>query len=86
MPFIPSKLSLAAHGILVNDGGRLTILDLLEPPIRTNRDLYADHWLGFSEVQLHEFLEKSGFRQIEVSVLSREKQGPHFQTVLATGR
>jgi hypothetical protein len=34
---------------------------------------------------LHQFLEKSGFRQIEVSVVSQEKQGPHFQTVLATG-
>jgi hypothetical protein len=47
--------------------------------------LYADHWLGFSEVQLHQFLEKSGFRQIEVSVVSREQQSPHFQTVFATG-
>jgi ArsR family transcriptional regulator len=49
------------------------------------RELYADHWLGFSEVQLHQFLEKSSFRQIEVSVVSREKQSSHFQTVLATG-
>jgi hypothetical protein len=36
-------------------------------------------------VQLHQFLEKSDFRQIEVSVVSREKQNPQFQTVLATG-
>jgi len=30
-------------------------------------------------------LEKSGFRQIEVSVVSREKQSPYFQTIFATG-
>jgi ArsR family transcriptional regulator len=47
--------------------------------------LYADHWLGFGEVQLHQLLEKGGFRDIEISVVSREKQSPHFQTVFATG-
>jgi ArsR family transcriptional regulator len=47
--------------------------------------LYADHWLGFSEVQLHQFLESTGFKNIEVTVVSREKQSPHFQTVFATG-
>jgi hypothetical protein len=36
-------------------------------------------------VQLHQFLETSGFKNIEVTVVSREKQSPHFQTVLATG-
>jgi ArsR family transcriptional regulator len=36
-------------------------------------------------VQLHQLLEKSGFREIEVSVVSREKQSPHFQTVFAGG-
>jgi ubiquinone/menaquinone biosynthesis C-methylase UbiE/biotin operon repressor len=80
----PQQAVAAAHGILKR-GGRLAILDLLSHRFERARDLYADHWLGFSEVQLHQFLEKSGFRQIEVSVVSREKQGPHFQTVLATG-
>ena len=41
--------------------------------------------LGFSEVQLHQFLEKGGFREIDVSVVSQEKQSPHFQTAFATG-
>jgi len=72
------------HRVL-RGGGRLAILDLLSHRFERARDLYADLWLGFSEVQLHQFLEKSGFRQIEVSVVSREKQGSHFQTVLATG-
>ena len=49
------------------------------------RELYADHWLGFSEVELHQLLEEKGFNKIEVTVVSREKESPHFQTVFATG-
>ena len=80
----PQKAIAAAHRILKR-GGRLVILDLLSHRFERARELYADHWLGFSEVQLHQFLEKNGFREIEVSVVSREKQSPHFQTVFATG-
>jgi hypothetical protein len=80
----PERAVAAAHGILKR-GGRLAILDLLSHRFEKARELYADHWLGFSEVKLHQFLEKSSFRDIEVSVVSREKQGPHFQTVFATG-
>ena len=80
----PQRAVAAARRILKR-GGRLVILDLLSHRFERARELYADHWLGFSEVQLHQFLEKSGFRQIEVSVVSRENQSPHFQTVLATG-
>jgi ArsR family transcriptional regulator len=61
------------------------ILDLLSHRFERARELYADHWLGFSEVQLHQFLESAGFKNIEVTVVSREKQNPHFQTVFATG-
>jgi ArsR family transcriptional regulator len=80
----PKKAIAAAHRIL-NPGGRLVILDLLSHRFERARELYADHWLGFSEVQLHQFLEQSGFKNMEVTVVSREKQSPHFQTVLATG-
>src|SRR5213594_3387256 len=80
----PQRAIAAAHQILKR-GGRLAILDLLSHRFERARELYADHWLGFSEVELHQFLEKSGFREIEVSVVAREKQSPHFQTVFATG-
>ena len=80
----PQRAIAAAHRILKR-GGRLVILDLLSHRFERARELYADHWLGFSEVQLHQFIEKNGFREIEVSVVSREKQSPHFQTVFATG-
>ncbi len=80
----PRRAIAAAHQILKR-GGRLAILDLLSHRFERARELYADHWLGFSEVELHQFLEKSGFREIEVSVVAREKQSPHFQTVFGTG-
>jgi len=80
----PERAIGAAHRILKR-GGRLVILDLLNHRFEKARELYADHWLGFSEVQLHQLLEKSAFRDIEVSVVSREKESPHFQTVFAGG-
>jgi ArsR family transcriptional regulator len=80
----PQRAIGAAHRLLKR-GGRLVVLDLLNHRFERARELYADHWLGFSEVQLHQFLEKNTFREIEVSVVAREKQSPHFQTVFATG-
>ncbi|MCE2695595.1 MAG: metalloregulator ArsR/SmtB family transcription factor [Verrucomicrobiaceae bacterium] len=47
------------------------------------RDLYADVWLGFSESDLHEMLGKAGFKDIETSIVHRESNSPHFQTLLA---
>jgi len=80
----PQRAIAAAHRLLKR-GGRLVILDLLSHRFERARELYADHWLGFSEVQLHQFLEKNSFREIEVSVVAREKPSPHFRTVFATG-
>ena len=80
----PERAIAAAHRIL-RDGGRLVILDLLSHRFERARELYADHWLGFSEVQLHQMLEQAGFTKIEVTVVSREKESPHFQTVFASG-
>jgi len=80
----PQRAIAVAHRLLKR-GGRLVILDLLSHRFERARELYADRWLGFSEVQLHQFLEKNSFREIEVSVVAREKQTPHFQTVFATG-
>ena len=70
---------------MLRKGGRVVILDLLSHHFDQARELYADHWLGFSEIELHDLLERAGFKQIDVRVVAREKQAPHFQTVFATG-
>ena len=80
----PERAIAAAHCML-RKGGRVVVLDLLSHRFEKARELYADHWLGFSEVKLHQLLEENGFDKIEVSVVSREKESPHFQTVFATG-
>src|SRR6266851_9828440 len=80
----PERSFRSAYRILKKNG-RIIVLDLLSHGFEKARKLYADQWLGFSEVRLHELLEKSGFRDVEVNLVAREKQSPHFQTVFATG-
>jgi ubiquinone/menaquinone biosynthesis C-methylase UbiE len=80
----PQKAISAARRIL-RKGGRLVILDLLAHGFEQARDLYADLWLGFSEVELVRLLDQAGFQQNDVQVVSRESNSPYFQTVLATG-
>jgi ArsR family transcriptional regulator len=78
----PSKAIGAAHRLL-RPGGQLLILDLLKHTFDQARELYGDTWLGFAESDLQRWLEAAGFRKIEISVVAREDQPPHFQTVLA---
>jgi len=65
--------------------GQVMILDLLQHNFEQARELYGDQWLGFTEGDLQNWLEAAGFKRIEVTVVAREEQPPHFQTVLATG-
>jgi ubiquinone/menaquinone biosynthesis C-methylase UbiE len=80
----PQKAIVAARRIL-RKGGRLVILDLLAHGFEQARELYADLWLGFSEVELVRLMDQAGFRESDVQVVSREPDSPYFQTVLATG-
>jgi len=66
---IHPQQAIASAHLILKRGGRLVILDLLSHRFERARELY----------------EKNGFREIEVNVVAREKQSPHFQTVFATG-
>ena len=80
----PQKAIEEAHRIL-RPGGRVVILDLVKHGFEEARDLYADVWLGFSQIELMEMLRKAHFEDIEVSVVHREEVAPHFETLMAVG-
>jgi ArsR family transcriptional regulator len=81
----PSKAVASACKIL-KAGGQIMILDLAKHTFARARELYGDRWLGFAESDLHRWLEEAGFKKIEISVVAREEQPPHFETVLASGQ
>ena len=78
----PAKAVEAAYKLL-KPHGQILILDLLKHNFEKARELYGDRWLGFPESDLHRWLEEAGFKKIEISVVAREEQSPHFETVLA---
>jgi ArsR family transcriptional regulator len=70
---------------LLKPGGRIVILDLKRHTFEQARELYADTWLGFSEVELRGFLEQAQFRDVQSWIVDREKQTPALETILAVG-
>ncbi len=80
----PAKTIQSAHKIL-RPGGQLWLLDLMKHSFERAHELYGDRWLGFAESDLHHWLEAAGFKKIEISVVAREEQPPHFETILAGG-
>jgi len=78
----PAK-AIAAVARILKPGGQVMILDLLQHTFEKARELYGDRWLGFPESDLQHWLEAAGFKKIEISVVAREEQPPHFATILA---
>jgi ubiquinone/menaquinone biosynthesis C-methylase UbiE/predicted transcriptional regulator len=70
---------------ILKPGGRIVVLDLRKHSFEEARELYADLWLGFSDVELDGFLRRAGFEDIEITAVHREEEAPHLETMLAIG-
>jgi ubiquinone/menaquinone biosynthesis C-methylase UbiE len=70
---------------ILKPGGRIAILDLNRHQFEEAREMYADLWLGFTELEMERYLKGAGFRSVETAVVHRETEAPYFETVLATG-
>jgi len=70
---------------ILKPGGRIAVLDLVKHRFEEARELYADLWLGFSEVELESLLQKAGFQNIQTDLVHKETEAPYFQTLLAVG-
>jgi ubiquinone/menaquinone biosynthesis C-methylase UbiE/DNA-binding transcriptional ArsR family regulator len=77
------KIALGETWRILRPGGRIAILDLRRHNFQEARELYADLWLGFAEVELESFLEAAGFCDSELTVVHRETEAPFFETLLA---
>ncbi len=70
---------------ILKPGGRLAVLDLNRHRFEEAREMYADLWLGFTELDLERYLKGAEFRNVETAVVYREPEAPYFETVLAMG-
>ena len=70
---------------ILKPGGRIAVLDLNRHHFEEAREMYADVWLGFTELELERYLKEGGFKDVETAVVYKEQEAPFFETLLGTG-
>jgi ArsR family transcriptional regulator len=70
---------------ILKPGGRIAILDLGRHHFEKAREMYADLWMGFTELEIERYLKAARFKNVETAVVFREQEAPHFETVLGVG-
>jgi ArsR family transcriptional regulator len=80
----PERAVAEARRIL-KPGGRIAVLDLNRHHFEEAREMYADLWLGFTELEIERYLKNAGFKNVETAIVHREAEAPFFETMLAVG-
>jgi ubiquinone/menaquinone biosynthesis C-methylase UbiE len=80
----PERAVAEAYRIL-KPNGRIAVLDLNRHQFEEAREMYADLWLGFTEVELDRYLKRAGFGNVDTVIVYKETEPPHLETILATG-
>jgi ArsR family transcriptional regulator len=70
---------------ILKPGGRIAVLDLNRHHVEEAREMYADLWLGFTEMEIERYLKGGGFKNAETAIVYREPEPPYFETILGTG-
>src|SRR5271157_3971054 len=70
---------------ILKPGGRIAVLDLNRHHFEEAREMYADLWLGFTELEIERFLKAAGFKNVDTAVVYKEQEAPYFETVLGVG-
>jgi ArsR family transcriptional regulator len=70
---------------ILKPGGRVAVLDLNRHHVEEAREMYADLWLGFTELEIERYLKGAGFKNAETAIVYREPEPPYFETILGTG-
>jgi ubiquinone/menaquinone biosynthesis C-methylase UbiE/biotin operon repressor len=70
---------------ILKPGGRVAVLDLNRHHFEEAREMYADLWLGFTELEIERYLKGAEFRNVETAIVYRESEAPYFETLLGTG-
>jgi ArsR family transcriptional regulator len=78
----PSRALAEAFRVLA-PGGRLLVLDLVRHKEHEAQRRFADRWPGFHARDVAQWLADAGFVHVDTSVVARERNAPHFQTLLA---